>query len=49
MEWMVPQGDSRDLVSIWLRKSLPDAHDDILKAPIPEELVQLVSRFLPPR
>ena len=49
MECMIPQGDNRDLVSIWLRKSLPNAHDDILKAPIPEELVQLASRLLPPR
>ena len=48
MEW-VPQGNSSDLVSIWLRKSLPDANDDILTAPIPEELAQLASKLVRPR
>ncbi len=47
MEWLA-QEDSSDLVSIWLRRSLPDANDDILTAPIPEELVQLASRLVRP-
>lgn len=48
MEWVMPQGSSNDLVSIWLRKSLPDAHDDILRSPVPDELVQLASSLFRP-
>ena len=48
MEWTVPQRSNSDLVSVWLRKSLPDAHDDILKAPLPDELAELVARLSHP-
>jgi len=43
MDHVTLQGNSGDLVSMWLRTSLPDVHDDILKAPLPEELVELVA------
>ncbi|MGI4977590.1 MAG: hypothetical protein ACRYG6_11675 [Janthinobacterium lividum] len=43
MDHVMSQGSSGDLVSIWLRTSLPDVHDDILKAPLPDELVELVA------
>ena len=45
MDHMMPQGTSSDLVSAWLRKSLPDAHDDILDAPLPDELVELAAEL----
>ena len=45
MDHVMSQGSSGDLVSIWLRTSLPDAHDDILKAPLPAELVELVAQL----
>lgn len=45
MDHVTSQGSSGDLVSIWLRTTLPDVHDDILKAPLPEELVELVARL----
>ena len=43
MEYVTSQGSSGDLVSIWLRTSLRDVHDDILKAPLPDELAELVA------
>ncbi len=41
MDHVMSQGSVGDPVSVWLRRSLPDAHDDILKAPVPLELVEL--------
>ncbi len=48
MEGMMSQGTSSDLVSAWLRKSLLDAHDDILNAPLPDELVELAAELSRP-
>ena len=43
MDHVTPQGTSSDLVSAWLRKSLLDDHNDILDAPLPAELLELVA------
>ena len=48
MDRMMSQGSSSDLISVWLRKSLLDAHDDILEAPLPDELIELVTELSRP-
>ena len=48
MDCVVLQGTGSDLVSAWLRKSLLDAHDDILDAPLPDELVELAAELSQP-
>ena len=48
MDCTMSQGTGSDLVSAWLRKSLLDAHDDILDAPLPNELVELAAELSQP-
>ncbi len=45
MDQAMSQGTGNDLVSVWLRRSLLDANDDILDAPLPDELVELAARL----
>ena len=45
MDRVMSQETGRDAVSIWLRRSLLDTHNDILEAPLPTELLELVARL----